>query len=199
MPEFHFYEPSKGHGLPHDPFKAIVAPRPIGWISTRDAEGRWVGEMFDGQGCVAALLKNGHVVAGKKAFVLGVGGAGAAIVAALAEAGIGEVVIQDVDSHKRDSMIGRLARAYPSVSLRAGEFAGTFDIAINATPLGMKPTDALPFEPAQLPRSTVVVDVITKPEMTPLLQRASARGQPVQTGREMHEALSLRIARFFGI
>ena len=40
MPEFHFYEPSKGHNLPHDPFKAIVAPRPIGWISTRDAEGR---------------------------------------------------------------------------------------------------------------------------------------------------------------
>jgi flavin reductase (DIM6/NTAB) family NADH-FMN oxidoreductase RutF len=29
-----FYEPSKGHGLPHDPAKAIVAPRPIGWIST---------------------------------------------------------------------------------------------------------------------------------------------------------------------
>ena len=40
MPEFYFYEPSKGHGLPHDPFKAIVAPRPIGWISSRDAEGR---------------------------------------------------------------------------------------------------------------------------------------------------------------
>lgn len=34
-----FYEPSKGHGLPHDPFKAIVAPRPIGWISTRGADG----------------------------------------------------------------------------------------------------------------------------------------------------------------
>ncbi|RUV66778.1 MAG: flavin reductase family protein [Mesorhizobium sp.] len=29
-----FYEPAKGHGLPHDPSKAIVAPRPIGWIST---------------------------------------------------------------------------------------------------------------------------------------------------------------------
>jgi flavin reductase (DIM6/NTAB) family NADH-FMN oxidoreductase RutF len=40
MSEFHFYEPSKGHGLAHDPFKAIVAPRPIGWISTRDVEGR---------------------------------------------------------------------------------------------------------------------------------------------------------------
>lgn len=34
-----FYEPSKGHGLPHDPFKAIVAPRPIGWISSQAADG----------------------------------------------------------------------------------------------------------------------------------------------------------------
>jgi len=34
-----FYEPSSGHGLAHDPFKAIVAPRPIGWISTISASG----------------------------------------------------------------------------------------------------------------------------------------------------------------
>jgi flavin reductase (DIM6/NTAB) family NADH-FMN oxidoreductase RutF len=35
-----FYRPADGHGLPHDPFKAIVTPRPIGWISTVDAHGR---------------------------------------------------------------------------------------------------------------------------------------------------------------
>jgi flavin reductase (DIM6/NTAB) family NADH-FMN oxidoreductase RutF len=35
-----FYEPRSGHGLPHDPFKAIIAPRPIGWISTLDTRGR---------------------------------------------------------------------------------------------------------------------------------------------------------------
>ncbi|MEM7743438.1 MAG: flavin reductase family protein [Pseudomonadota bacterium] len=35
-----FYEPKNGHGLPHDPLKAIIAPRPIGWISSMDAEGR---------------------------------------------------------------------------------------------------------------------------------------------------------------
>ena len=34
-----FYRPEDGHGLPHNPFNAIVTPRPIGWISTRDAEG----------------------------------------------------------------------------------------------------------------------------------------------------------------
>ena len=34
-----FYRPEDGHGLPHNPFNAIVTPRPIGWISTRDAQG----------------------------------------------------------------------------------------------------------------------------------------------------------------
>jgi flavin reductase (DIM6/NTAB) family NADH-FMN oxidoreductase RutF len=39
MRDFHIYEPRDGHGLPHDPFKAIVGPRPIGWISSMSQEG----------------------------------------------------------------------------------------------------------------------------------------------------------------
>ena len=35
----YFYRPAEGHGLPHDPFNALVAPRPIGWISSRSAAG----------------------------------------------------------------------------------------------------------------------------------------------------------------
>jgi flavin reductase (DIM6/NTAB) family NADH-FMN oxidoreductase RutF len=34
-----FYQPKDGHGLPFDPFKAIITPRPIGWISTVDSDG----------------------------------------------------------------------------------------------------------------------------------------------------------------
>jgi flavin reductase (DIM6/NTAB) family NADH-FMN oxidoreductase RutF len=34
-----FYRPEDGHGLPHNPFNAVVSPRPIGWISTRGADG----------------------------------------------------------------------------------------------------------------------------------------------------------------
>ena len=37
--DIHFYEPRLGHGLPHDPFNAIVGPRPIGWISSRGEGG----------------------------------------------------------------------------------------------------------------------------------------------------------------
>lgn len=39
MSQFHFYRPVDGHRLPHDPLNAIVAPRPIGWISTRSEAG----------------------------------------------------------------------------------------------------------------------------------------------------------------
>ena len=37
--QFHYYEPVRGHGLQHNPFKAIVAPRPIGWISSLNPAG----------------------------------------------------------------------------------------------------------------------------------------------------------------
>ena len=37
--DIHFYQPSEGHGLAHDPFNALVAPRPIGWISSRSRDG----------------------------------------------------------------------------------------------------------------------------------------------------------------
>ena len=36
----YFYQPSQGHGLPHDPLNAIIGPRPIGWIASLDAQGR---------------------------------------------------------------------------------------------------------------------------------------------------------------
>lgn len=37
--DIHFYQPADGHGLAHDPFNALVAPRPIGWISSQDRNG----------------------------------------------------------------------------------------------------------------------------------------------------------------
>jgi flavin reductase (DIM6/NTAB) family NADH-FMN oxidoreductase RutF len=38
--DMYYYEPAQGHGLPHDPFNAIIGPRPIGWIGSQDLEGR---------------------------------------------------------------------------------------------------------------------------------------------------------------
>lgn len=35
----YYYEPARGHGLPHDPLNAIIGPRPIGWIASQDGAG----------------------------------------------------------------------------------------------------------------------------------------------------------------
>ncbi|MGE4482638.1 flavin reductase family protein [Acidocella sp.] len=39
MEEKYFYEPASGHGLKHDPFNAMIGPRPIGWVSTKGKDG----------------------------------------------------------------------------------------------------------------------------------------------------------------
>ena len=166
----------------------------------REPDGRWRGDTFDGHGCVEGLRMQEHEVAGKDVFLLGAGGAGAAIAVALAEAGVAKLVVQDTDVEKRDRILSRLAAAFSEVVFSSGALDGNarFDIAINATPLGMKEGDPLPFDPARLDRSTLVVDVITKPEITPLLERAAATGHRTHSGRHMHHGQAIGVARFFG-
>jgi shikimate dehydrogenase len=88
---------------------------------------------------------------------------------------------------------------YPKVACDAGAAdPAQFDLAINATPLGMKPGDPLPFDVAGLAPATAVADVTTKPEITPLLAAARERGCPIATGRDMFEAQTLLAERLFG-
>lgn len=166
----------------------------------RDPDGRWHGEMFDGQGFVDGLLNAGHVVRGKKACVLGLGGAGAAIALALAEAGVSALAIDDANVRKRSRLAGQLKACCADVLVQeASPHEGVYDFTINATPLGMFERDPLPFDPAKLPSSTLVIDIITKPEMTPLLRRAASLGRPFHTGRHMHAGQAARAAQFFGL
>ncbi|MCC7040089.1 MAG: shikimate dehydrogenase [Burkholderiales bacterium] len=164
----------------------------------REPDGRWQGDTFDGHGCVEGLRMRGHEVAGKGVFLLGVGGAGAAIAVALAEAGVARLVVQDTDAEKRDRILSRLTVAFPDVVLASGaiEDNAHVDVAINATPLGMKEDDPLPFDPALLDRSTLVVDIITK--STPLLERAALTGHRTHGGQHMHHGQAIGVARFFG-
>ena len=166
----------------------------------REPDGRWHGEMFDGDGFVDGLLNEGHAVNGRTAHVLGLGGAGAAIAVALARAGVTTLTVDDLDASRRAQLVREIAARWPGVWAReASAYAVPCDLVINATPLGMREADPLPFEPDRLPASTLVVDIITKPEMTPLLRMAEALGRPVHTGRHMHAGQAMRAARFFGL
>jgi shikimate dehydrogenase len=165
----------------------------------RKSDGTWEGDMFDGIGCVDGLGRQGHEVAGRSAFLMGVGGAGSAVASALAHAGVKRLVVQDIDPARLDQAVKRIRAAYPELSVGPGTLDdGPFDLAINATPVGMREEDPLPFDPSPLPASTLVVDVIIKPEITPLLTLARETGHEIQPGKYMHRGQAVAAARFFG-
>jgi len=164
----------------------------------RAPNGSWHGDMFDGQGFVAGLRAEGHDPAGWNVSLRGVGGAGSAIAIALAEAGVASLALDDRDQVRRDRLCRQLQQVFPNVRISTGARQIQADAVINATPLGMKATDPLPFDPAELPPESLVVDVVTKPDITALLQRALETGHKVHAGHHMHRGQARCVAEFFG-
>lgn len=154
----------------------------------RTASGGWEADNFDGFGFVQAMHKAGHVMAGRRVLQVGAGGAGSSIAFCLAEEGVAELVIADVDPARATDLAARVAAAFPAVQVRQGaaDPAG-FDIAVNATPSGLKPDDPLPMQVESLTPQMIVVDIIMDPAETRLLAEARARGCTVQPGWPMME------------
>ncbi len=176
--------------------------RRVGAINAarREPDGRWVGDNFDGKGFVAALRKHGHDPKGKRALLVGAGGAGSAIGIALAEAGVARLTIADLDRAKA----GRRARGVAEVFPAAGAAVGAADatgceLVVNATPIGMAPGDPSPIDPAGFEPGMVVADVITLAHDTPVLAAARQRGCAVMGGRPMTEAQADEMGRFLGM
>ncbi|MEV7569942.1 shikimate dehydrogenase family protein [Streptomyces tanashiensis] len=152
----------------------------------REPDGRWTGENFDGIGFVTGLTEAGHRPDGMRVTVVGAGGAGSAIAAALLAAGAARVILCDPDTDKLDALLARLDAYWPGRATggRTPEFTDA-DLVVNATPLGMRADDPLPFFPGDLPARCVVADVIMKPRETALLRAAAAAGHPVLYGAPM--------------
>jgi shikimate dehydrogenase len=62
----------------------------------------------------------------------------------------------------------------------------------------MNPDDAMPVDPDQLEPGSIVVDIVTAPDPTPLCRAAQARGCRTQSGRAMHEGQAVHALRFLG-
>lgn len=151
----------------------------------RNANGTWHGDMFDGLAMVQAIRAKGCNPQGKRALLVGAGGAGSAIAHALVLAGVSTLAIHDEDAQRRGTLIARLA-GLGRCPVQAGTPDPTgFDLVVNATPAGMRAGDALPLEVAQLAPGSFVACVITQPAVTPLIEAARARGCGTATGSEM--------------
>jgi shikimate dehydrogenase len=172
----------------------------LGAVNTlrRDADGGWHGGMFDGTGFVAALVAAGCELQGKRALLVGAGGAGSAIGHALIQRGVGSLDVRDSDAERTGSLTARLnALGRGTARGAAAELDLTrYDVVVNASPLGMCAGDPLPIDVARLAATTFVGDVVTKPPLTPLIEAARARGCPTVTGTQMFERVCDRMVEF---
>lgn len=150
----------------------------------RNAAGTLHGDMFDGLACVTACKEQGCVFDGRRALLVGAGGAGTAIAHAAATAGLTALGIADLDSTRRDTLVARLAGAGLPVHPATPDPAG-YDIVLNATPLGMRASDPLPVREAALSPHMFVGDVVTEPELPPLILAARRAGCKTSTGTGM--------------
>jgi shikimate dehydrogenase len=166
-------------------------------VLRRDAQGGWFGDMCDGEGYVAGLRQAGCEPRGKRALLVGAGGAGSAIAHALVDAGVASLALHEADTARREALATKL-RAYGSVVPSAGSTdAAAYELVINATPMGMGAGDPLPVDVDTLRPGTFVGCVVTQPAVPPLIAQARALGLPTMTGAGMFAAVLERMVAFY--
>ena len=165
----------------------------------RTADGRLVGDMFDGDGFVRGVQRKGLQLTGIRALVVGCGGVGSAIAASLAAAGIAAIDLFDAHPASAQGLADRLRQHYPALKVAVGsnDPAGC-DLVVNATPMGMNDGDPLPMDVTRLAPSTLAGEVVMKQEMTAFLRAAQARGCTVQIGSDMLFEQIPAYLEFFG-
>jgi len=152
----------------------------------KGADGRLLGDMFDGEGFSRALLRKGHPIKGSKVLIVGCGGVGSAIAAALAAHQPAMLRLHDRQAESAHALAQRLQTYFPAtrVAVTDNDPAG-MDTVINASPLGMNPDDPLPLDVQRLAPQTLGGDVVMAQTLTPLLAAAQQRGCPIQIGTDM--------------
>ena len=162
--------------------------------------GGWYADNFDGVGFIDALRVRSHDFTGQRVLQVGAGGAGASIAHCLAEAEVAAITLCDVDPTRAQALVRLVEAAFPACAVTIGpaDPAG-MDMAVNATPMGLKPDDPLPMDITRLAPGTLVVDIVMEPAETALLREAKRIGCRTQPGRPMMDFQTEAMAAFFDI
>jgi shikimate dehydrogenase len=166
----------------------------------REPDDRWHADNFDGVGFVTGLVHEGHPPAGRTVALVGVGGAGSAIAVALLDAGVAELRVCDRDPARLAELRDRVMQRWPGrVRFSARPDLRGADLVVNATPLGLRDQDELPFRLDALRQDAVVADIIMAPHDTKLLALAASLGNPVHHGIHMLSRQISAYLEFFGL
>lgn len=166
-------------------------------VARRNADGSWHGDMLDGLAFVAAQKKEGAMLDSARVLQIGAGGAGSAIAIALIDAGVSELLLHDSSKSRVDRLVGLLSSRSKGRVVAGPPDPTGCDIVINATPMGMLPTDPLPIPAHLLTSSMFVGDVVAGHDVTPFLQIARKAGCKTADGIQMVEAGMKIMTDFF--
>jgi shikimate dehydrogenase len=166
----------------------------------RQADGSWYADNFDGVGFIDGLKAGGHRIMGQRILQVGAGGAGASLTYCLAEAGAEEIRLADIDSSRAQRLASLVSKAFPKCRIEVGRpDPSGMNMAINATPSGLKANDPLPLDVSKLTPDMTVVDIIMEPAETALLRAAKEIGCRIQPGRPMMDFQVRAMSEFFDI
>ncbi|WP_373980026.1 shikimate dehydrogenase [Achromobacter sp. JD417] len=168
--------------------EATPVARKIGAANVlrREADGRLVAHMLDGEGFVRGLRSCGVSPEGKSVYLAGAGGAANAIGFALVQSGVSRLTIANRTPAKAEDLKARILSLHPDAQISVGNADPSgHDLVVNGTSLGMKEGDPLPLDASRLTRDQLVCEVIMQPKDTALLVAAQARGCKVHYGAPM--------------
>jgi shikimate dehydrogenase len=167
----------------------------------RNADGRLVGALFDGEGFVASLDHFNIAWSARKVLMLGAGGAAAAIAASMAQGprACADIAFYDPVPGKAEAAAARMRPMSQSlVRAAASNDPAGYDLVINASPLGLNGDDPQPCDVSRMSPHAALVDILMKNQPTPMVRAARARGLVAQPGFEMMIQQAHLYLDFFG-
>ena len=162
--------------------------KPVGEWAEPPARVRSQGFNTDADAITRALREDLRLApAGKTVLVLGAGGAGRTAALKLAAEGVAELFLVNRTRGKAEAVAEEIRRRHPEVKVALGYPSARVDLVLNATSLGLRPDDPLPFAQGELSLKRVgaVFDTIYRPAETPLLKLAKKAGCRTANGLGM--------------
>lgn len=153
-----------------------------------DAPVRTHGFNTDAEAIPRALREDlGFEPAGRRVLLLGAGGAGRTAALKLADAGVASLHLVNRTASKAALVADEIRTRFPKVRVEVGYPPGTVELVLNATSLGLKSSDALPFDSGEfkLGQAQAAYDMIYRPAETPFLAAARAAGCRTANGLGM--------------
>jgi len=164
----------------------------VNWIKF-DRDRKLIANNFDGQGFVNGFLGQNFSIENKKVCIFGAGGAAVSIACSLASQNIKSLKIINRNVDKANELMKKVKVINKNLLVEVDQYKDNsqlynFNIIINATSLGLRKNDKLPFDVTKTSPEAVIADIIMQPLETDLLKKALDLGRSVHYGKYMIES-----------